>query len=102
MDYGDDNMQLRQRDLLVKDFLQSVNVHRTQEGLPDLRDAYNTQTDFTIEEAISWEEELRTELSQDGKNQEGNQVPSPPSVSIHNRATFFFKIIYNALLGKHS
>ena len=85
MDYGDDNMQLRrQRDLLVKDFLQSVNVHRTQ-GLPDLRDAYNTQTDFIIEEAISWEEELRTERSQDGKNQEGNQVPSPPSVSIHNR-----------------
>ena len=54
MGYGDDNMQLRrQRDLLVKDFLHSVNVHRTQEGLPDLRDAYNTQTDFTIEEAIS-------------------------------------------------
>ena len=88
--YGDDDMhQRRQRDLLVKNFLQSVNDHRTEKGLPDLRDAYNTQTDFTIEEAISWEADLRQELREDGKQREGNQVPSTYIHTVHTHTYIF-------------
>ena len=86
MGYNDTNMRKRfQRDLLVKTYLQAVNTHRVQGlGLPDLRDAFDTTTDFSIEEAVQYEAELRAELELDEVSQDAHQVtPTPPHTTTH-------------------
>ena len=76
MGYSDTIMRTRlQRDLLVKTYLQAVNDYRVQHlGLPDLRDAFDITAEFSIEEAVRYEAELRTELGLDENGQDAHQV----------------------------
>ena len=77
MGYNDTNMRSRlQRDLLVKTYLQAVNEYRVQDlELPDLRDAFDITAEFSMEEAVRYEAELRTELGLDELGQDALQVP---------------------------
>ena len=50
----------KRRDAIVKKFLQTINEQRKNEqNQPDLRGAFSKITEFSLEEAMQWEKEMK-------------------------------------------
>ena len=60
IDAKDTTDQRTKRDLAVKEYLEEINEYRkTQLNRPDMRDAYAPAADFSIEQAIQWEQDFQ-------------------------------------------